>query len=51
MEGSLFWYSAILILYAVSVFKQDGIDGDKHLAAILAAILRILGGVFVNPQS
>ena len=36
---------AIMIFYAVGVFKQAGIDGDEHFAAILAAILRIFGGV------
>ena len=36
---------AIMIFYAVGVFKQAGINGNEHYAAILAAVVRIFGGI------
>ena len=36
---------AVMIFYAVGVFKQAGINENEHLAAIITAVVRIFGGM------
>ena len=35
-----------MIFYAVQIFQDSGIDANEHLAAIVVAIIRVVGGIF-----
>lgn len=34
-----------MIFYAIQIFQDSGIDGNEHLAAIVVAFIRVLGGI------